>query len=84
MHQGSSEGGTEPWKPGQNQIAEATLLGPTVQSLGKPIPGNQQRAQITGHYQIAQPSPPPHGKLNAGKPSDLTLACFPGTKGPLT
>lgn len=82
MHQGSSEDGTESWKPGQNPIAEATLLGPAVPSLGKPIPGNQQRAQITGHYLIAQPSP--HGKLNAGKPSDLTLAWFPGTKGPLT
>lgn len=57
VHQGSSEGGARTWKQGWGPIAEAALLGPTAQSLGKSIPGNQQRAQITGRYQIAQPSP---------------------------
>jgi len=46
------------------------------------LPGNQQRVQITECYQIAQPSP--YRKQNPGKPPDLSLACFPGIKEPLT
>lgn len=82
MNHGSSEGGTGSRKQGQGPLTEAALLEPAAHSLGKPIPGNQQRVQITECYQIAQPSP--HRKQNPGKPSDLILACFPGIKEPLT
>lgn len=54
----SSEGGTGSWKQGQGPLTEAALLEPKAHSLRKPIPGNQERVQITECYQIAQPFPP--------------------------
>lgn len=82
MNHGFSEGGTGSWKQGHGPLTEAALLEPEAHSPGKPIPGNQQWVQITGCYQIAQPSP--HRKQNPGKPPDLILVCFPGIKEPLT